>query len=108
MNINWIEYENDNGTCVYVEIETDGFTYELGVLRMNDERNEKYQNRATGYKYNWYLDTTEIFGYSREATGSILADDYVMTLEEGMQAALDAFFKREEYRQNWIEALPYI
>ena len=100
MNVTWIEYEGKNGTCVYTEIEIDGFTYELGVVRINDRHDKMY---------NWYLETTEIFGeVSNNVVGSLLADSCCMTINEGMQYALDAFFNREEYRQNWIDSLPYI
>lgn len=86
---------------VYAETKHGKHDVELGVRRMDDEHNRLYPSNATGWKYYWYLDTSETF-YG-DCDGTILVNGYSMTLEEGIEAAEKAFKDINRYRREWRE-----
>ena len=92
--MNWNNDIDNNGfDCIYIEIEADGFTYELGVFCNSSE-------------YCWQLETTEMFGEcSFYATHSMLASGYVATIEDGKNAAINAYRNRQRLRMEIIENL---
>lgn len=92
--MNWIsDIDNYGMNCVYVEIEADGFTYELLAI-------DNVENCF------WHLYTTELFGCEDgRVTHTTLAEGVVATVEEGKNIVTNAFDNREKYRQKWIEIL---
>lgn len=95
----WTHAYGSFGRHTYAEAKHGKHDIELGVYRMDDEHNRMYPNNATGWKYRWHMDTTESF-YCDDS-GTVLADGYTMTLEEGIKAAEKAFENIEKYRRMW-------
>lgn len=90
--MNWInDIDNYGMKCVYVELEADGFTYELLVT-------------SSKIGWVWELYTTEIFESDNpRITHTVLAEGRTSTMELGKCVVYNAFCNREKYRKNCIE-----
>lgn len=99
-NFNWIEVNGKNGRGAYFTISADGYEYEVGFHRMDDEHNRMYPNSGTGFKYYCSIDTTELFYPGGDITG--LSDDYAMTFDEAKEKCEKMFADRKKFRKEWF------